>query len=280
MTREANPKGTKEKQEVRESDSVVTSSLFPLWPSCSPFPAVALECGTMIWKLGGIGVAAGAGWLAYNCFSPTSQLYGRTLAHCSDPKQLALTYDDGPNDPYTLRLLEVLARHEVKATFFLIGRFVKMRPQIARAIVDAGHLVANHTETHPNMLFLSRKQMREQILDCSKAIADATGVATRYFRPPFGARRPVVLQVARELGFEPVMWSVTCYDWRPITADAVERKAIIGIDRDHARGHVLLMHDGGHRGMGVDRQRTVDATDRVIARYKQSYSFRRIDDGR
>jgi len=231
----------------------------------------------MIWKLGGAGAVAGAAWLAYNCYSPTSQLYGQTLAHCSNPKHLALTYDDGPNDPYTGRLLEVLARHEVKATFFLIGRFVKMRPQLARTIVDAGHLVANHTETHPNMLFLSRSQMREQLSDCSKAIADATGVATRYFRPPFGARRRAVLQAARELELEPVMWSVTCYDWRLTTADAVERKAIMGIDRDHARGHIILLHDGGHRELGVDRQHSIDATDRVIARYRQSYSFRRVD---
>ena len=231
----------------------------------------------MIGELGGFGAVAGAVWLGYNCYSPTSQLYGRTLTHCSDPKHLALTFDDGPNDPYTHRLLEVLARHEVKATFFLIGRFVKMRPQIARAIVDAGHLAANHTETHPNLLFLSRKQMREQLSHCSQAIADATGVATRYFRPPFGARRPSVLQLARELDLEPVMWSVTCYDWKPTTADAVERQAIMGIGRDHARGHIILLHDGGHREIGVDRQHTVDATNRVIARYKQNYSFRRID---
>lgn len=231
----------------------------------------------MIWKLGSVGAAAGAAWLAYNCYSPTSQLYGRTLTHCSDPRHLALTYDDGPNDPYTQRLLDVLARHEVKATFFLIGRFVKMRPQIARAIVDAGHLVANHTETHSNLLFLSYKQTREQLSDCSKTIADATGVATRYFRPPFGARRPSVLQVAREMELEPVMWSITCYDWRRTTADAVERRAIMGIDRDHMRGHVILLHDGDHREMGVNRQHTIDATDRVIARYKQNYSFRRID---
>ena len=231
----------------------------------------------MIWKVGSAGAVAGAGWLAYQCYSPSSQLYGRTITHCSDPKHLALTYDDGPNDPYTERLLEVLARHEVKATFFLIGRFVRMRPQLARAIVDAGHLVANHTETHPNLLFLSRARMREQLSDCSKAITDATGAAPRYFRPPFGARRPAVLQVAGELGLQPVMWSVICYDWRRTTADEVKRRAIMGIDRDSARGHIIVMHDGGHREMGVDRQHTVEATDRVIARYRQSYSFRRID---
>lgn len=253
------------------------TSSFAFAPFVLALPAVPLECETMISKLGGIGAVGGAAWLAYHCYSPTSQFYGRTVTHCSDPTHLALTYDDGPNDPYTGRLLDTLVRHNVRATFFLIGRFVKMRPQIARAIVDAGHLVANHTETHPNLLFLSRHQVREQLADCSKAIADATGIATRFFRPPFGARRPAVLQVARELGFEPVMWSVTCYDWKPTTADAVERRAARGIDRDHTRGHIVLMHDGGHRGMGAGRQQTVEATERVIARYKHNYSFRRID---
>lgn len=222
---------------------------------------------------------AGAGYLAYHCYSPTSQLYGRTTTHSSNPQHLALTYDDGPNDVHTERLLEVLARHEVKATFFLIGRFVAARPQIARAIADAGHLLANHTETHPNLLFLSRSQLRRQLLDCSKAVADATGVETRYFRPPFGARRPAVLQVARELGLEPVMWSVTCYDWhKQATADSVLSHARKGIESSHSRGHIVLLHDGSHTNLGQDRSHTVEATERLIVRYGEEYSFRRVDE--
>ena len=221
---------------------------------------------------------AGAAYLAYNCYAPTSQLYGRTTTHCDNPKHLALTYDDGPNDVHTERLLEVLARYEVKATFFLIGRFVTARPQIARAIADAGHLLANHTETHPNLLFLSRSRLVHQFSDCSKAIADATGVQTRYFRPPFGARRPAVLQVARELGLEPVMWSVTCYDWhRRATADSVLNHARKGIERSHARGHIILLHDGGHTNLGQDRSHTVEATERLLQRYGKEYYFRRLD---
>jgi peptidoglycan/xylan/chitin deacetylase (PgdA/CDA1 family) len=229
-----------------------------------------------------IGIVAGAGlaaaaYLAYNCYSPTSQLYGATLNHCSDPKHLALTYDDGPNDLYTERLLEILARHEVKATFFLIGRFVAIRPQLARAIADAGHLLGNHTYTHPNLLLLSRRQMRQQYSDCSKAIADATGSHPRFFRPPFGARRPAVLQTARELGLEPVMWDITCFDWRPTTADAVEGHATNRVEKSRTQGHIVLLHDGGHTRLGIDRHHTVEATERLILRYKSDYCFRRID---
>jgi peptidoglycan-N-acetylglucosamine deacetylase len=225
-----------------------------------------------------IGVAAAA-YLAYHCYSPESQLYGPTITHCPDPKHLALTYDDGPNDVHTERLLEILARHNAKATFFLIGRFVTARPQIARAIAEAGHLLANHTATHPNLLFLSRAQLRRQLSECSKAIADVTGVRTRHFRPPFGARRPAVLQVGRELGLEPVMWSITCYDWhKRATSDSVFSHARKGIERSDARGHIVLMHDGGHTSLGQDRSPTVKATERLILRYGKEYSFRRVDE--
>lgn len=233
----------------------------------------------MISKLGIASALAGAAYLSYHCYSPESQLYGRTITHCSDPKYLALTYDDGPNDVHTERLLEVLARHEVKATFFLIGRFVAARPQVARAIADAGHLLANHTETHPNLLFLSHRHLHRQLADCSQVIADVTGIQPRHFRPPFGARRPAVLQIARELGLEPVMWSVTCYDWHQrATEESVLSHAYKGIERRHSRGHIVLFHDGGHTNLGQDRSHTVKATERLILRYGKEYYFRRVDE--
>jgi peptidoglycan/xylan/chitin deacetylase (PgdA/CDA1 family) len=223
------------------------------------------------------GAVSAAAWFGYNCYAPTSQLYGRTLTRCPEANQLALTFDDGPNDVHTERLLEVLALHEVRATFFLIGRFVRMRPQVARAIAEAGHLIANHTYSHPNLLFLSRSRVLTELSECSKAISDATGVRTRFFRPPFGARRPTVLRTARELGLEPVMWDVTCFDWKRTTADRVETHARKRIECDRRRGHIVLMHDGGHTGMGADRTHTVEATERLIQRYKGAYQFRRID---
>ena len=93
-------------------------------------------------------VAAG-GTLAYAALHPQSQLFGRTLIAGDDPSEIALTYDDGPNDAATMQLLEVLARHNVCASFFMIGGFVRQRPEIARAVHAAGHLVGNHTMTHP-----------------------------------------------------------------------------------------------------------------------------------
>jgi len=223
------------------------------------------------------GATAGAGWLAYHCYAPTSQLWGATITHCPEAAHLALTYDDGPNDPYTLHLLDVLGRHDVKATFFLIGEFVRARPEIARTIVQAGHLVANHTATHPNLLFLSKQKIAEQISDCSKAIADATGIEPQFFRPPFGARRPTVFRIVREQGLTPVMWNVTCFDWRSTAADRIERHAQARIDGHPSLGPIILLHDGGHTGMGVDRSRSVQASEGLIRRYQDRFRFRRID---
>jgi peptidoglycan/xylan/chitin deacetylase (PgdA/CDA1 family) len=97
------------------------------------------------------GFAAGA--YVYAAQWPTSQIFGRTVLAGADIHEVALTFDDGPNDPYTLELLELLARHQVRAIFFLIGDFVRRRPDIARAVRQAGHLVGNHTMSHPSRLY-------------------------------------------------------------------------------------------------------------------------------
>jgi peptidoglycan-N-acetylglucosamine deacetylase len=222
----------------------------------------------------GAAAAGAASWLSYNCYSPTSQLYGPTIGDGSDPHQICLTYDDGPNDPHTLHLLDVLAKHEVRATFFLIGQFVKMRSEIARAVVSAGHMIGNHTYTHPSLLWCSRASVRQELESCDREIADATGVKVNLFRPPFGARRPVVLKIARSLGYTPVMWSVTCYDWEVTTPEGVESNATRQITKQADRGKIVLLHDGGHLKMGAERGHTVIATDRLIERYKaEGYRF-------
>jgi len=221
-------------------------------------------------------VAFGAGLAAavavgYQSVAPRGQWYGRTFTGLkSGTRQLALTYDDGPNDPHTFRLLEVLARHDVKATFFLIGRYVKQRPDIARELVRSGHVVGNHTFSHTNLIFASARQTRMELLDCERALSDAVGEHSRLFRPPFGGRRPSTLRIARTMGLEPVMWNVTGWDWRGKPAEYIERK----VRQQIQGGDVILLHDGGHAAFGADRSPTVMATDRLIVRYKsEGYEF-------
>jgi peptidoglycan-N-acetylglucosamine deacetylase len=221
--------------------------------------------------LAGTAAAAALAAAGYQSMAPTGQWYGRTFTGLArGAKQLALTYDDGPNDPHTLHLLEVLARHNVRATFFLIGRYVQQRPEIAREIVKAGHVVGNHTFTHPLLTFKSDEEIRRELCDCRSALQDAVGEHSNLFRPPFGGRRPAVLRMARELGLEPVMWNVTGYDWNAPPAAVIERK----VTRQIRGGDVILLHDGGHKEMGADRSQTVLVTDRLIARYKsEGYEF-------
>jgi peptidoglycan/xylan/chitin deacetylase (PgdA/CDA1 family) len=224
--------------------------------------------------------AATAGYAGYATMAPTSQLYGRTLTHGSDPRQMALTFDDGPNDPHTLRLLDLLAKHQARATFFLIGQYTRRRPEIARAIHTAGHSIGNHTYSHPNLIFVSRARLRQELEDCRKAIEDAIGAPAPFFRPPFGGRRPSVLRTARSLGLEPVMWSVTGYDWDAKSAQAIVHKVVTQVDsRRRPQSEIVLLHDGGHLGFGADRGFTVEATQKLLEKYAaQGKSFVSIPD--
>ena len=208
--------------------------------------------------------AAAASFAGYHAMAPSSQIYGRTLVRGAHSRQLALTYDDGPNDAHTLRLLEVLAKHDVRATFFLLGRYVQQHPQIVRDLTQAGHVLGNHTFTHPNLIFCSELQTRIQLAACSRAIEDASGQTPKLFRPPFGGRRPSTLRIARELALAPVMWSVTGWDWEAKPASYVEGK----VTGQVKGGDIILLHDGGHRGLGADRSQTVIATENLIQRYK------------
>ncbi len=215
-----------------------------------------------------LGIAAGAaavfyaGWAS---MAPRSQLYGRTFVRAPrTSRQIALTFDDGPNDPHTLNLLDVLARYQVKATFFMIGRFVRERPDLARRVAEAGHVIGNHTYTHPNLIFCSPEQVNMQLADCDRVLADTVGEHSRLFRPPYGGRLPHVMRIARIRGLETVMWSVSSRDWSLKTADAIENQVASRI----RGGDVVLMHDGGNQRIGSYRGRTVEAVERLIPQFK------------
>src|SRR6516165_1436807 len=105
----------------------------------------------------------GVGGFAYASRWPTSQIFGRTLTAPRKPGELALTFDDGPNPAWTPRLLDLLAEHNVHATFFLIGRFAKVERELARRIADAGHLIGNHTWSHPDLSRLPDSNVLDEL---------------------------------------------------------------------------------------------------------------------
>lgn len=216
----------------------------------------------MLWPFITVLSAGVASYAGYATMAPQSQLYGRTLTHGNDPDLIALTFDDGPNDPHTLRLLDVLARHQAKATFFLIGKYVRQRGDIVRAIAAAGHEIGNHTYTHPNLVLVPPRRVRQELEDCTKALADELGRKPVLFRPPFGGRRPDVLRTVRSLGLQPVMWSITGFDWNAPSADYILAKVTPRLNS--RRGEIVLLHDGSHLAFGADRSSTVEATRRLL----------------
>jgi peptidoglycan/xylan/chitin deacetylase (PgdA/CDA1 family) len=219
----------------------------------------------MLLQLIGGGAVAGLACVAgYHTMAPTSQLYGRTFIGLEPASRLlALTFDDGPNDPYTLQIMEVLQRHSVKATFFLIGQYVQQKPEIARALVAAGHAIGSHTWSHPQLIFEQVHELRRQLVQTRQILLDATGADTKIFRPPFGGRRPATLRTVKAFGLQTVMWNVSSHDWSAKSAGEI----VARVERKVRGGDVILLHDGSHVRMGADRSRTVEATDRLVSRY-------------
>src|ERR1035438_656459 len=109
------------------------------------------------------------------------------------------------------------------ATFFLVGQFAKAEPLLTRSIADAGHLIGNHTWSHPNLAMTAPARGREELIRTKETLEQITGKPVRHFRPPFGARRPDVLATARRLGLTPVLWNAMTSDWSEKSADRIAR---------------------------------------------------------
>jgi peptidoglycan/xylan/chitin deacetylase (PgdA/CDA1 family) len=222
---------------------------------------------------GALGLAAGG--CAYAALWPGSRIFGEALIAPSRPGELALTFDDGPNPAWTPRLLEVLATHDVRATFFLVGKFAQAEPELVRRIAEAGHLIGNHSWSHPNLALASPRRVQEDLARSSETLEQIAGTPVRFFRPPFGARRPAVFRVARSLGMVPVLWNAMTSDWRETSAERIAERLTLRIDRLQRRGLAanIVLHDGGHLKLGADRGPSVAAAERLVARYKPTHRF-------
>lgn len=220
-------------------------------------------------KVAESGLAAGlaVGGYAYAGMWPGSQIFGRTLTAPGLPSELALTFDDGPNPKWTPKLLEVLARYEVKATFFLIGQFAAQNKALVREMQAAGHVLGNHTWTHPNLARTGPGRTREELARTKREIEGITGAPVRLFRPPFGGRSPWTGPIARGLGMEVVLWNAMTADWDATEAEPVAAALLkkIGKNRRAGRATNLVLHDGSHRMPEAERGASVGAVGRILA---------------
>jgi peptidoglycan/xylan/chitin deacetylase (PgdA/CDA1 family) len=238
-----------------------------------------LETGLCV----GLGAAAGAGLavgaFAYASLWPGSRIFGRAITAPARPGELALTFDDGPNAEWTPRLLDILAHRDVRATFFLLGNRAAMQPELVRRIHTAGHTIGNHSWSHPNLARTRATRVREELKRTNETLQQIIGSPVRYFRPPFGARRPAVFRIARELGLEPVLWNAMTSDWSEPSAVEIAKQLMKKIDGLERRGRAanIVLHDGGHRDVAANRAPSVTAAGLLLERYAKSHRFVTVD---
>ena len=232
-------------------------------------------------SLGGVvgrGIAGGAlllGAAYWTAFRPRSQVFGE-FPHrgATTEKVVALTFDDGPNEPYTSRLLDVLADREVLATFFQVGRCAQRFPSTTRRVVDAGHVLGNHSYRHAFTGYLREPDQSEEIARAQDVLHAVAGVAPALYRPPWLCHWPWVLHSIRKYGLQSVSGTFghplevlqPPAEWMTDFAARVSRP-----------GSILIFHDG-REASGGDRDRTVAAVGPLIDRLRaDGYTFTTVD---
>ncbi len=225
----------------------------------------------MIGELVGTGATAAAiaGWGVYN---PRSRLFGPVIRHGpARAHALYLTFDDGPNPGATPAILDILAREQVPATFFVVGKHVHRYPEVARAIACSDQGIGNHTWSHVKLHRRGPRRIRQELRSCHRILSDQVGVTPRFFRAPHGYRNPFLRPATRSLGYETVAWTIGVWDSaRPGTEVIRER-----VRRALAPGAIILLHDGDGYDPVADRTQTAWALRGIIRDARDAgYEFR------
>lgn len=216
--------------------------------------------------------AAAAGTLALGTYYPNARVFGPVIGR--GPRRggaLYLTFDDGPNPGATEPILETLARAQVPAAFFMVGRHVRRYPDIARHVAAADHLIGNHTWSHVKLHLRGPRRIRRELEHAHRMIADVTDRVPRAFRAPHGYRNPFVTRAARRLRYRVVGWTFGVWDSDRPGTDEIRRRV-----RARLRpGAIILLHDGdGYDPVG-DRRQTADALPGIIQdAVREGYEFR------
>lgn len=210
--------------------------------------------------------AAATAFVGLNVFAtwhPRAQLHCKSWRRLpAGTADLALTFDDGPHPEVTPRVLDLLAAHNMRATFFVVGKSVRRHPDLVRRMLAEGHAIGLHSDTHDYAYALrSRGWVRRDLQRCIGAIGDATGTATNMFRPPMGLRNPMIAAAARDLGLATILWSAGGLDRGrgrgPRVAARLARRA--------TPGAILMLHDGTAPGAEADGDTGFHAVQPLLA---------------
>lgn len=198
-----------------------------------------------LWPWAGAAVVASQAFLTLAGLWPRSQVLGsnwvRLPAAAAARGEIALTIDDGPDPLVTPRVLALLERHGVTATFFCVGERMLRHPELCREIVRHGHVIENHTQHHsPLFAFFGPFRARRELLQAQQTLRDIAGGPALFFRPPAGIRSPVLHPVLVDLGLQHASWTRRGFDTRDSDAERVLQKLLRGLKA----GDILLLHDG------------------------------------
>ena len=205
---------------------------------------------------------------AYHGINPRSRFYGKVWSNGNRNKpRIALTFDDGPNEPYTSQVLGILDQYGIQATFFIIGQNARRYPDVCRRIVTTGNVIGNHSYHHDKSLCLrGGKAVARDIKLAHQAIYECTGLEPKLFRPPHGFRTPWMMRTVRNLGYNVVTWDNMTGDWNAEKSGQEIVRDIIGRAKP---GGVIVLHDGRDSRLSYDRSQMLQALPFVIGTLKE-----------
>jgi len=163
-------------------------------------------------------------------------------------KKVALTFDDGPDHKYTKKVLEILKDKGVHATFFVVGKQVKLYPDMLKEIAEEGHAIGNHSWDHKDFTKITNAQMKQQIAKTDQAIKDAVGTSTTWFRAPYGAKNKQVKDIITKSGNQDIGWTIDTRDW----AGTTSQQMMANVKKNLKPNGIILMHSFGGKGGKLD----------------------------
>jgi peptidoglycan-N-acetylglucosamine deacetylase len=196
-------------------------------------------------------------WVGAN--SPTVNWFGSQVAHGPrDGRDVAITFDDGPDDPYTLEIAQILDARGAKGTFFMVGKALDRRPDIGRALREDGHLLANHSYHHDSWRWLDPRY--PELERTQRAFRHNLGVCPTFYRAPHGQHTPFLAHVVGDHGMTMVGWDVSAGDWKTDDARLIARRVLDDVEP----GSIIVLHDGLDGSVTADRSVLVRAVPLIL----------------